>query len=143
MTFSVPFVIPKARPRFSGHAYTPKRTADAERAVRDAYRGECVRRYGHVVTAPERVPVTIAVSMRKGAPKARPKWLPKRLWDAGAYPFTQKPDWDNCVKLCCDALNGEAWADDEQVTEAHVYKLPRVRGTRDATHVLVMWEEQE
>lgn len=141
VTFSVPFVVPKARPRFSRHAYTPKRTADAESAVRNAYEGACVRRYGRVARAPERVPVTIAVSIRKAAPKSRPRWLPKAIWDVGRWAFTCTPDYDNCAKLVCDALNGVAWADDAQVTEAHIYKLDRVRGTSDATHVLVAFEE--
>lgn len=141
VTFAVPFVVPKARPRFSGHAYTPNRTRDAERAVLNAYEGASIRAHGRVVSAPEGVPVTIAVTINKAAPKARPKWLPKAIWDAGRYSFTQTPDYDNVAKLVCDALNGHAWADDSQITEAHIYKLDRTRGRADMTHVLVMWEE--
>lgn len=143
VTFSVPFVVPKERPRFSKHAYTPKRTRDAERAVLNAYEGASIRKYGKVVCAPENVPVTIAVAIRKAAPKAKPKWLPKVIWDIGRYAFTQKPDYDNCAKLVCDAINGVAWADDAQITEAHIYKLDRARGWGDSTHVLVMWEGEE
>ena len=143
VTFVVPFVVPKARPRFSGHAYTPKRTRDAEKAIFDAYRDASVRKYGSVVCAPENVPVTVAMSIRKAAPKGRPKWLPKALWDAGRYAFTQQPDYDNCAKLVCDAINGVAWVDDAQITEAHIYKLDRARGSQDMTHVLVMWRGEE
>ena len=159
ITFSVPFVVPKGRPRFSGHAYTPKRTEQAERKVRDAYKGASIRKYGHVVTAPEGVPVTIAVAARKGAPKSRPRYLPKPIWDVGRWAFTSTPDVDNLLKLCCDALNPVthtdkktkrqvvdeyvAWHDDSQITEMHGFKLDRMRGTSDTTFVLVMWEEEQ
>lgn len=157
VTFSVPFVVPKARPRFSGHAFTPKRTKDAEKKVRDAYKGACVRKCGHVVTAPEGVPVTVAVAARKGAPKSRPKYVPKSVWDVGRWAFTSTPDLDNVIKLVCDALNPithkdgatrqvvvdeyVAWHDDSQITEIHGFKLDKIRGTSDSTFVIVMWEE--
>lgn len=157
VTFSVPFVRAKERPRFSGHAYTPKRTAEAERDIRDAYKGACVRRYGHVVTAPEGVPVTVAVSVRKAAPMRRPHYLPKAVWDVGRWAFTRSIDVDNVLKLVLDALNPVthwdraarrtvvdeyvAWHDDSQVTEVHGYKLDYLRGAQERTFVLVMWEE--
>ena len=34
-----------------------------------------------------------------------------------------KPDWDNVGKIICDALNGVAWNDDAQVTQATVRKV--------------------
>jgi len=157
VTFSVPFVVPKARPRFSGHAFTPKRTKDAEKAIREAYKGACIREYGHVVTAPEGVPVTVCVTARKGAPKSRPRYLPRPIWDLGRWAFTSTPDLDNLMKLVCDGLNPVthkdrktktvvvdeyvAWHDDAQITEMHGFKLDRMRGTQDMTCVLVMWEE--
>lgn len=159
VTFSVPFVKSKERPRVVGHAFTPKKTKDAENRVRDAYRGACVRKYGHVVTAPRDVPVTIAVSIRKAAPKSRPRYLPKAVWDVGRWAFTRTIDIDNCVKLVCDALNPlthwdraarktvvdeyVAWHDDSQVTEMHGYKMDYRRGTDERTFVLVMWKEED
>jgi len=159
VTFSVPFVKAKERPRFRGHAYTPKKTKDAETRIRDAYRGACVRRYGHVVTAPKDVPVTVAVSIRKAAPKSRPRYLPKAVWDVGRWAFTRTIDADNCIKLVLDALNPithydkatsstvvdeyVAWHDDSQITEIHGYKLDYMRGASEGTFVLVMWKEEE
>ena len=152
--FSVPFVIAKGRPRVlrSGRTYTPKRTAEAEKAIRDAYKGECVRRFGHVVTAPERSKVMVVATFQTGAPKSRPKWVPKILWDMGLVPFVTTPDVDNCQKAIYDSLNPRklkdgtidyaAWHDDSQVVEAHAYKLDRVRGGHDVTTVTVFWEDE-
>lgn len=142
VTFSVPFVVPKARPRFAGHAYTSRRTVEAERKVRDAYKGACVRKFGRVVTAPAGTKVTMFVIAMKRAPKRRPKLVPKALWELGAYPFTQAPDYDNLLKLCSDALNGVAWADDAQITDAHVHKMDRRRFVTDVTAVTIIWEDQ-
>ena len=150
--FSVPFVVPKGRPRFGrGHTYTPAKTARAEKAIRDAYKGECLRRFGHVVTAPERAKVMIAATFETAAPKSRPKWVPKFLWDRGLVPFVTTPDCDNLLKVCLDGLNPVrnkdgsiepvAWHDDSQVVESHAYKLDRVRGGLDKTTVTVFWEE--
>lgn len=157
VTFSVPFVTPKGRPRFRGHAFTPNRTKDAEKAVRDAYKGACVRMFGHVATAPEGVPVTVTVAARKAAPRSRPKYIPKSVWDFGRWAFTSTPDLDNLMKLVCDALNPikhkdkatgrqvvdeyVAWHDDAQITELHGFKLDKLRGTQETTYVLVKWEE--
>lgn len=159
--FSVPFVVPKARPRVgSKGTYTVKRTVDAEKRVRDAYKGACVRKYGRVVTAPAHVPVMVAVTMRQACPQGKPKYIPKALWDAwGSWPFVRAPDYDNVLKLCCDALNPVthkdkktkktivdeyvAWHDDAQITEAHAYKLPVERGKGARTHITVFWKEEE
>lgn len=152
--FSVPFVVPKGRPRFGkGRTFTPKKTAKAEKAIRDAYRGACIRKYGHVVTAPERAKVMVAATFSTPAPKARPRWVPKVLWDVGVVPFVTTPDTDNLLKLVCDGLNpyrgadGEtvnvAWHDDSQVVETHAYKLDRQRGGREETNVIVYWEDDD
>lgn len=155
--FSVPFVKSKDRPRFGGHAFTPTKTKEAEKKVRDAYKEACMRKYGHVVTAPKYVPVTVAVSIRKATPKTRPRYLPRAIWETGRWVFTRTIDIDNCLKLVCDALNPithwdkkakktvvdeyVAWHDDSQITEMHGYKLDYLRGTSERTFVLVMWTE--
>jgi Holliday junction resolvase RusA-like endonuclease len=159
VVFSVPFVKAKERPRVVGHAFTPTKTKNAEKRLRDAYKGACVRRFGHVVTAPAGIPVTVAVAIRKAAPKRRPRHLPKAIWELGRWAFTDTIDIDNVLKLCCDALNPithwdrkvrktvvdeyVAWHDDSQITEMHGFKLDRKRGTTDMTAVLVAWEEDE
>ena len=151
--FSVPFVVAKGRPRFGkGRTFTPKKTRSAERAIRDAYKGACVRKCGRLVTAPERAKVMVAMTFQTPAPKSRPKWVPKWLWQLGVVPFVTTPDADNLTKTVLDGLNpyvdeksGErvpvAWHDDSQVVETHAYKLDRKRGGEERTSVVVFWED--
>ena len=152
--FEVPLVVPKGRPKFGkGRTYTPAKTARAERAVRDAYRGACVRKYGNLVTAPERAKVMVAATFEMPAPKSRPRWCPRWLWQAGVVPFVTIPDVDNLLKTILDGLNPYrardgsmvpvAWHDDSQVVETHAYKLDRIRGGAEKTRVTVFWEEEE
>jgi len=88
-------VQPKQRPRFNGHAYTPKETKDYENAIRLAY-------------------LTQDKIKHAGAVKATIIYTKKN-------PLT-RPDLDNIIKLI-DALNGVAFADDNQVVEIHAYKV--------------------
>lgn len=153
VSFSVPQAVPKGRPRFgNGRTYTPRKTAQAERAIRDAYRGACLRRYGRIVTAPERAKVMVAATFEVPAPKGRPRWVPRRLWERGLVPFVTLPDVDNLMKTVLDGLNpakgGDgsaepvAWHDDSQVVEVHAYKLDRRRGGAEMTRVTVFWEDE-
>ena len=143
--FNIDSAVPKARPRFmkSGRTYTPKRTSAAEQAIKNAYEGASIRKYGKVVTAPLRTEVTVAVTFQTPAPKQRPRWVPKVVWQLGEMPFTTKPDVDNLLKTVLDGLNGVAWEDDSQVTELHGYKLHRKRDGKTLTTVTVVWEEQD
>ena len=154
ITFSVPFVVAKSRPRLGRYGtYTPKKTAEAEDKIRTAYKGVCIRKYGKVVTAPKRKKVMVAATFRTATPKTRPKWMPKALWDKGVVPFITKPDIDNCLKTCLDALNPVkhkdgsveliAWHDDSQVVETHAYKLDRIVGYKDQTFITVFWEDDD
>ena len=139
--FSVPIAHPKARPRFTrnGIAYTDRVTRDAEKLIKVAYQGACIRKFGHVVAAPEHAPVRLYLTFEKPAPKQRPAWCPKVLWAALIVPFTVKPDVDNLAKTVLDALNGVAWADDAQVVELHCVKEARKRGGEQRTTVIVEW----
>lgn len=49
--------------------------------------------------------------------------MPRERMVIGQVVPTVKPDWDNVGKIVCDALNGIAWHDDAQVTQATVRKL--------------------
>lgn len=143
VTYSVPFVHGKERPRFSGHTYTPRETSANEKRILNAYEGASIRRYGRVVKAPQHVPVTVALTCTVPAPRSRPKWCPRRLWDAlNGVPFVKTPDLDNVLKEHMDALNHHAWFDDAQVTETHAWKLPRRRGGEERASVLVFWDER-
>ena len=152
MQFSVPMAVATGRPRFgNGHAYTPTRTAHVEKKIRDAYRGACVRKYGNLVTAPERARVMVAATFEMPAPKGKPRWVPSWLWRTGFIPFVTKPDVDNFLKVILDGLNPYkerdgtivpvAWCDDSQVVEVHAYKLDRKRGGAEMTRVTVFWED--
>lgn len=140
VTFSVPFVLGKQRPRFFKRGrhtgtFTPEQTKDAMRKIANAYRGESIRRNGYVAMAPRDVPVTVAITTIRPLPKSRPKRM-FREYDT----FT--PDADNAAKLVLDGLNGVAWDDDKQITQLHVRKFDRIRDMPERTHVLVMWEER-
>jgi Holliday junction resolvase RusA-like endonuclease len=137
VTFSVPFVRGQGRPRFGRmRAYKPAADRDAERAIRDAYKGASIRQHGHVVMAPDGVPVSVAVVTARRLPKSFPKRV-MREHD------THKPDASNVLKLVEDALNGVAYADDAQITETHTVKRDRIRDWCDRTYVTVYWEGNE
>ena len=131
ITFSVPIVKGKARPRVtrSGHAYTPSETRQAEDAIRHEW---CRVAYG--AQAMPHVPVTVEIVTERRLPKSKAKGIESE-------PDTVKPDADNVAKLVLDALNGVAWADDAQVTCLVARKLDRTRDTRERTVVTVSWEE--
>lgn len=80
--------IPKGRPRHGrGHSFTPKRTRDAEQAIRDSVAGAGI--------VPYDVPVRVsAVFYCKTA---------------------RRTDLDNLLKLVTDALNGVAYTDDHLI----------------------------
>lgn len=86
--------LPKQRPKFGkGRAYTPKKTRDAETAVIDAFELAC------------------------------PLWVPtlgNLKVEADFYRKGHRhADTDNLFKLLTDALNGVAYVDDEQISDAH------------------------
>lgn len=142
--YQVPFAHGKERPRFAGHVHTSDKTADNERRIVYAYKGASIRKYGRVVSAGRHVPVCITIRCTMPGPKRRPSWCPKALWDAiGGIPFVKTPDYDNIAKEHSDALNGVAYHDDAQVTEAHIYKEPQLRGGMESATVTVEWKEQE
>ncbi len=109
--------IGKARPRlgFGGHVYTPKKTTDAEREIRDAFYEVRGRRL------PVNTPVLLEVCAYFPIPQS---WSKKKQAAAmrGEILPTKKPDADNILKLVADALNGAAYVDDAQIIRASVWK---------------------
>ena len=141
VTFSVPFVKGKKRPRFFKRGrhtgtYTPEDTKQAMSDVARAYEKAALHKYGHIPKAGKGTPVTVAATTAKPLPKSRPKRV---IRESDTY----KPDADNLAKLLLDGLNGIAWEDDAQVTQLHVFKLDRSR-FRDhpIAYVMVIWEEE-
>lgn len=52
-----------------------------------------------------------------------PSWSKKKRWDALDKAHTSKPDLDNLIKGCTDALNGVVWQDDKQIVVVEAKKL--------------------
>lgn len=50
-------------------------------------------------------------------------WSKKKRWDALEKAHTSKPDLDNLIKGCTDALNGVIWQDDKQIIAVDATKV--------------------
>ena len=120
---TVEFYIPgepvgKGRPRFTrtGRTYTPEATANYETLVKIEYQ----RQVGL-----ERFPDDAALKMEIEAQFSIPKSASRKkteLMATGVIRPIKKPDWDNIGKIVADSLNGIAYRDDSQITEAAVWK---------------------
>ena len=105
----------KARPRVTRHGtYTPSKTKEYERAIQDAYRDQVGDTFFEG-------PVSVDIFCLFPIPKSRTKGQKKEMVDWRVRPCV-KPDLDNVVKAVCDALNGIAWQDDNQVCDLCVRK---------------------
>lgn len=108
----------KGRPRVTktGHAFTPKDTAEYENLVRLYF----------TQTYPRHVPITGPIRAEISAYFPIPKsWTKKKRqqWkEGGVYPVV-KPDADNIAKSILDSLNNIAFTDDSHVIELNVRKL--------------------
>ena len=128
MSESVYFIVEgevqgKARPRFSrmgGYVktYTPKRTADYEKRIKDSYLAEVP--FQPMIWC-DKQPLEIVVNAYFEIPKSASKKAKERML-LKEYP-TKKPDADNILKVVADALNGVAYGDDAQITIATVNKI--------------------
>ena len=108
--------VAKGRPRFSGyHAYTPKKTRDYEKLVRDSYIQECGETF---LEGEIRANIICYFPIPKSTSKKN-----RALMERGDIRHTKRSDCDNLAKTILDALNGIAYKDDCQVCELHVYKF--------------------
>lgn len=105
----------KQRPRWNGRGrpYTPAPTAEAEEGIRRAWLRQVGSRW-----AAHRGEARMAIVIERPLAKSNP-----RRWAGKADVLA--PDLDNTAKLVFDALNGVAYADDRQVTQLSVIRLPR------------------
>ena len=105
----------KGRPRFtkSGHAYTPKNTSDYERQIRFQW---AKGYYEKIQDKPVCVKVRAEFKVPKSVAKAKREAL-------HGEPYLHKPDIDNIIKICLDALNGLAYADDRQIASVEGEKV--------------------
>ena len=112
----------KARPKVMrlkngfSHTYTPDKTVAYEELVRCRY--QAAAQGFHFQDGAQ---VELQIIARYTIPKSTSK--KKRVaMLAGQILPTKKPDCDNVVKIICDALNGFAYKDDQQIVKAFIVK---------------------
>lgn len=106
----------KERPRFRGHAYTPAKTRQYEKAVKDAY----IEKYGNF-KYPDGTMLRMSICAFYKIPKSVSK-ANKLLMLNDVIRPTKKPDLDNIIKIIADALNGVAYKDDSAIIDIRCYK---------------------
>lgn len=113
----------KARPRFTkdGRVYTDQKTVDYEGLTKVIFRNHG----GDLI--PEGHFIGVRIIARYKIPNSATK-ADRAKMVAGVYPVKVKPDADNIAKIILDALNGEAWRDDAEVTELNVKKVYSAAG---------------
>lgn len=129
MSFFLVFHVPmqpigKARPRVVSrfghtHAFTPKKTLDAEKLIKNA----AIKAMAVSNLQTTDVPLCLRVSAFFALPKSATK---KRYHEIACNRYTphiQKPDLDNIYKLVSDAMNKVVYFDDKQIAESHTYKF--------------------
>lgn len=120
----------KARPRVvraqngMSLTYTPDKTVAYEELVRIRFRAAAQR-----LRFSDDAQIGIQITAWYSIPKSKSKKVKAGML-AGQISPTKKPDCDNIVKIICDALNGIAYKDDQQITLAQIRKkyadVPRV-----------------
>lgn len=125
MTSSVAFIVPgtpvgKGRPKFARRGnfvstYTPEKTASYENLVKvkaeEAMQGKALFEGA----------VSIEIALFVTPPESWSQKKKRSALSGEIYPTT-KPDWDNCGKGICDAINEIVFKDDKQVVDARVIK---------------------
>jgi len=126
--------VPQPRPRFSSRggfarAYVPAK--HPVHAYRQAITILAQSSYAALGIGPHTGDVAISIDAVFGRPPSH-----KRLGDkAPRRPV--KSDWDNVAKAVCDALNGVAYLDDDQIIQAHVTRRYAEPGEPAQTVVIV------
>ena len=107
----------KGRPRFtkSGHAYTPKGTAEYERLIQASY----LAKYGKLMIEHDK-PIAVHIKAVFQPPSSISE--KKRQWMIKKDFPTKKPDIDNICKVYMDAMNKLVYADDKQVVAVTMQK---------------------
>lgn len=109
----------KARARVTKFGnYTPKKTRDFEKLVRDLVTLE-LRRVRPNVPLPTKDPVRVSIRFSFLTPKS---WTKKKTKELLGRPHASKPDIDNLAKAVTDALLGIVFEDDSQIYELTLIK---------------------
>lgn len=128
---SIQFFIPgvpvaKGRPRMTktGHTYTPKKTEEYEKLVKQSFITACG---GNRITDK---PVVVNILFRMPIPKSCTKKQIAEM-EANLQKPAKRPDIDNLIKAVLDGLNGVAYFDDKQVVAISAAKVyGAVSGTK-------------
>ena len=118
-TITIPITpVPKARPRFTryGHTYTPKKTADYEKAIAEYWR-QATHNFKYDREQALIVNLVFGMPIPKSTSKSKAEQMAQ-----GIIRHTKKPDADNLAKAVMDALNGVAGEDDSQVVRVSIFK---------------------
>lgn len=106
----------KGRPRYTrhGHCYTPKKTLEAE---------QFVQLIAQTQIGSKPLAGSLAVELLAICP-IPVSWSKKKRQAAlmGDLRPKTKPDFDNILKLYCDALNSSLWNDDKQIVDGRCIK---------------------
>lgn len=109
----------KARARIcrTGHAYTPAKTVEYERAIKAV----CVMELRRAGVDAAYGDVALSVIASYPIPKSATKREREEML-AGIRKPHVKPDVDNVFKAIADACNGVAYGDDKQIVTAQIFK---------------------
>ena len=109
--------VAKGRPRFTrrGHTYTPKKTADYEKQIKQQLIEQGAEPFQ------KETPLRVEVMFYKGHLKS---WTKKQAFQAedGSLLPVKRPDLDNYVKAILDGANEILWHDDSQIVDLLLYK---------------------
>jgi Holliday junction resolvase RusA-like endonuclease len=117
MSKNFKFIVPgvakaKSRPRLNiktGIIYTPQKTLEYEKLIGLKYLESGGKYLGNEAI----VHITAQIHTKQ----------PKR---AKFSDLITRPDVDNVLKILMDGLTGIAYADDSQVTDTHIFRIPEV-----------------
>ena len=105
--------VPKGRHKFGkGYTYTPEPTRRHEALVRSEY----LVCGGHMLHGP----IEAEFEFIFEPPKS---WSKKKKLQAIGKPKMTRPDLDNLIKCCEDALNGVAYTDDGRIWKTTAQKI--------------------
>lgn len=112
----------KQRPRVTtrgrfARAYTPKKTADYEKLVRESFYNSLDNKYYKLDG-----PIEAFIDGVFEVPKSTSNKKREEILSNTTY-YTKKPDSDNIAKSILDALNELAYDDDSQVSILHTTKV--------------------
>lgn len=126
--FNLEAVHGKMRQRFGkGRTYRVPADEANEDEIRQLYMAACGTSYKDWEDE-----VHLRIDYQRPYPKSKPKYMEGEA-------DTDKPDVDNVLKLVMDALNGVAYKDDSQVTEATIKKHRRFRRSKAYMRIKVTY----